>query len=71
MEKTGYFEVSPGNKSIMRLVFAWLILQATAMSWYALIDTGAGAASAIFGTVGSIATGLKIMQKQQEKEKTL
>jgi len=66
MEKTGFFEVSPGNFSIMRLVFAWLILQATAMAWYALISTGVGEAAAIFGTVASVATGLKIIQKQQE-----
>ncbi len=68
-EKTGFFEVSPGNFSIMRLAFAWLLLQATAMGWYALITTGTGAATAIFGAVATVATGLKLIQKQQENEK--
>jgi membrane associated rhomboid family serine protease len=66
-KKTGFFEVTPGNKSIMRAAFAWLILQATAMGWYSLITTNAGAAAAIFGTIAGVATGLKIIQKQQEK----
>ena len=69
MEKTGYFEVTPGNKSIMRIAFAWLILQATAMGWYALITLGVGEASAIFGTIAAVATGLKIIQKGQEQNK--
>ncbi len=65
-EKIGFFEISPGNRSIMRLAFAWLIIQATAMGWYALVFTGVGAASAIFGTIATMATGLKLIQKQQE-----
>jgi len=64
--KTGFFEVSPGNYSIMRAAFAWLILQATAMGWYALITSGVGEAAAIFGTIAGVATGLKIIQKGQE-----
>jgi len=69
-EKTGFLEQNPGNRSIMRLAFAWLVFQATAMGWYALIATGVGAASAIVGTVAGIATGLKIIQKGQEQAKT-
>ena len=69
MEKTGYFEVTPGNKSIMRVAFAWLILQGTAMGWYALITLGVGEASAIFGTITAVAIGLKIIQKGQEQNK--
>jgi membrane associated rhomboid family serine protease len=69
--KTGFFEVTPGNFSIMRLAFAWLILNATGMGWYALLDTGVGAAAAIFGTIASVATGLKIIQKEQEDKTEL
>ncbi len=67
-EKTGFFEVSPGNFSIMRLAFAWLIFNGTAMAWYVLMTDSVGAAAAIFGTVTGVATCLKIIQKLQEKE---
>lgn len=63
----GLFQDSKGNYSIMRVAFAWLMFQAAMMGWYALIETGVGAAAAIFGTVASVATGLKIMQNNQEK----
>jgi membrane associated rhomboid family serine protease len=65
--KTGFFESEPGHQSIMRAAFAWLILQATAMGWYSLVTDSVGASAAIFGTIASVATGLKIIQKQQEK----
>lgn len=67
---TGLFQNSKGNYSIMRAAFAWLMFQATAMGWYALIDTGVGAAAAIFGTVSGVATGLKLMQNNQENTGT-
>ncbi len=71
MNEVGFFEVSPGNKSIMRAAFAWLMLNGTAMAWYVLISThaaGVGAACAVFGTVTTVATGLKIIQKGQEQK---
>jgi len=62
------FQDNNGNTSIMRVAFAWLMFNAAAMGWYALISVGTGEAAAIFGTVASVATGLKIIQKQQEKQ---
>jgi len=67
-EKIGFFEATPGNYSIMRAAFAWLIFQATAMGWYALISDSVGAAVAVFAAIAGVATGLKIIQKQQEKQ---
>jgi len=68
MDKYGIFQDSNGNFSIMRVAFAWLIINATAMTWFVLLTTeGVGAAAAIFGTVTGVATGLKIMQNNQEK----
>ena len=68
-KKTGFFEVSPGNFSIMRLAFAWLLANGTAMAWFVLVaqkdPTGAGM---IFGAFASVATGLKVIQKHQEKK---
>ncbi len=65
----GYFKDHKGNNSIMRLAFAWLIVNATFMGWFVLTfgSGDVGAAAAIFGTVSGVATGLKIMQNQQEK----
>ena len=63
------FQDSKGNHSIMRVAFAWLMFNAAAMGWYALIMSNVGAAAAIFGTVSSVATGLKIMQNNQENSK--
>lgn len=67
--KTGFLQDAEGNNSVMRLAFVWLILNATALSWYVLLTdaTNVGGAAAIFGTVTGVATGLKIIQKQQEK----
>lgn len=70
MEKRfGIFQDSNGNFSIMRVAFAWLMVNATAMAWFTLLTTeGVGAAAAIFGTISGVATGLKIMQNNQEKK---
>lgn len=67
----GFLQDSKGNYSIMRLAFLWLIFNATFMSWYILIDPSGTVAQAatIFGTVTGVASGLKLMQNQQEKEK--
>jgi hypothetical protein len=66
--KTGFFEVSPGNFSIMRLAFAWLILNGTAMAYIVMLNDGTVAeAATISGSFFGVATGLKIIQKQQEK----
>jgi hypothetical protein len=63
----GFLQDSKGNSSIMRLAFAWLMVNATAMGWYALVSSGVAEAATIFGTISGVATGLKIMQNQQEK----
>lgn len=67
----GFLQDSKGNFSVMRLAFIWLILNATFMGWYIIIDPlgTVAQASTIFGTVTGVATGLKLMQNQQEKEK--
>lgn len=66
----GFFQDANGNFSMMRAGFAFLIVNSAAMAWYVLVDLGeVGAASAIFGTVSGVATGLKLMQNQQEKDK--
>jgi len=63
------FQDSEGNQSIMRVAFAWLMFNAATMGWYSLIMADVGAAAAIFGTVSGVATGLKIMQNNQENNK--
>ena len=68
MEKTGFFQSAPGNFSIMRLAFAWLILNGTGMAWMVLAQNGTVAdAAVISGSFFGVATGLKIIQKHQEK----
>jgi len=66
----GFLQDSNGDFSVMRLAFIWLILNATFMSWYILTDPSGtvAQASTIFGTVTGVATGLKLMQNQQEKQ---
>jgi len=66
--KIGFFENESGEKSITRVIFAFLILNATLMTWFMLLsDTSQWqAAAAMFGTVSSVATGLKLIQKAQE-----
>jgi membrane associated rhomboid family serine protease len=66
--KTGFFEVSPGNFSITRLAFAFLLVNGAAQSWFVLFSdpTAVASAATIFGTSASVATGLKLIQKQQE-----
>ena len=67
-DKTGFFEVAPGNFSIMRLAFAWLIANGTALAYLVLLQNGTVAeAATISGSFFGVATGLKIIQKQQEK----
>ena len=63
------FQDNKGNTSIMRIAFAWLMFNAAAMAWYVITrsEIDIAGAVAIFGTVASVATGLKLMQKQQEK----
>lgn len=69
--ENGFLQDSKGNYSVMRLAFIWLILNATFMGWYIIIDPQGtvAQASTIFGTVTGVATGLKLMQNQQEKDK--
>jgi hypothetical protein len=66
----GFLQDGEGNFSIMRLVFLWLILNATFMAWYILIDSVENVAEAatIFGTVTGVAVTLKTIQNQQEKQ---
>lgn len=63
----GFLQDAKGNRSIMRLAFAWLMVNATIMGWYALATTGVADAAVIFGTLSGVATSLKLMQNQQEK----
>jgi hypothetical protein len=67
-QKTGFFEASPGNFSIMRLAFAWLIFHGTALAYLVLLQDGTvGEAVAVSSSIFGVATGLKVIQKQQEK----
>lgn len=71
-QKIGFFEVGPGNKSITRLAFAFLLVNGAAQAWFVLFadPTAVAEAATIFGTSASVATGLKLIQKQQEKTNT-
>lgn len=53
----------------MRLVFFILIIDAIAQSWYQMITDDSASAIAIFGSIAGVATGLKLVQKYQEKNK--
>lgn len=69
-QKIGFFEVAPGDKSITRAAFAFLLLNGAAQAWFVLFNdpTAVASAATIFGTSASVATGLKLIQKQQEKQ---
>jgi len=60
-----------GKYSTTRLVVLWLVVNSTFMGWY-VIKYGtdhAEAATLVMGAVISIASGLKVYQKHQEKPK--
>lgn len=72
MEKTGYFEASPGNKSSSRLiafiVIIWALVLATAVVWFGkeTIIVAAAAAGTIVTTIASPAYLFMFNQKRQE-----
>lgn len=55
--------------SMTRFGFFWMVVNAVLMGWYILIwgTDHATEASMVMGSVTSIATGLKLYQKHQEK----
>ena len=67
---SGFFENKNGKKSITRLAFAFLILNAVLMSWFMLLSDNSKweAATAVFGAVSSVATGLKLYNNHQENK---
>lgn len=67
-EIKGFFD-EKSTLSITRVAFAWLILNATFMAWFILKfgTKNAPEAGGIFVAVSSVATGLKLYQKHQEK----
>jgi hypothetical protein len=68
-ETTGFFEASPGDKSIMRLVFAFLMGYAALASAYMFITADEYAAGiAVFSSIAGVATGLKLIQKESERK---
>ena len=67
--KIGFFEATPGNKSIMRLGFAFILLNAAGMGWYLLLTGNPTYAAAVITANGAIATGMKLVQKGMEKKK--
>jgi hypothetical protein len=56
------------KKSITRVAFLWLMINAILMGWYVLIwgSSYVTAATAIIIAVTGVATGLKLYQKGQE-----
>lgn len=76
MEKTGYFEVSPGNKSSSRLiafiVIVWSLVLATVVLWFGRENVILAAASAatIFTTIAGPAMIFLFNQKKTEVKQT-
>lgn len=72
MEKTGYFEASPGNKSSSRLiafiVIVWALVLATAVVWFGRdnIIVAAAAAGTIVTTIAGPAFIFLFNQKRFE-----
>ena len=68
MEKTGFLEVAPGNKSIMRLAFIIIVLFACFMcGWLVIAHNNYTGGIVVFSSITTFATGLKIIQTNQEK----
>lgn len=65
MEKIGFFEESPGQKSIMRVMFAIMVLNALFILDYQLITTGHMDLAAFISEVTAACT-LKLGQKYME-----
>jgi lipid-A-disaccharide synthase-like uncharacterized protein len=66
MEKTGFLEASPNNKSIMRLAFIMTILVALILTSYLVFTGDSTAAMVVFSAMFVQATGLKLFQNSQE-----
>lgn len=64
--KTGFFEESPGQKSITRAGFAGILGVALFIAIYQVITTGHYDVVA-FTTMAGTACGLKLWQKSMEK----
>jgi hypothetical protein len=68
--KIGFFEENAGEKSITRLAFAFLIGYAILASGFIFVTNPDEYASglAVFAAIAGVATGLKLIQKQQESD---
>jgi hypothetical protein len=67
--KTGFFEESPGNKSITRLMFAVLSVYAMFLTaWVFGVTKDYAATIATFSAIETLAMGGKLIQKGIENK---
>lgn len=70
MEKTGFFEVSPGNRSLNRLIVFIFCVYAVLISSFVFYTAGYAEGIATFTAVAGLSVTAKVIQKSQENEKT-
>ena len=74
MDKTGFLEESPGNKSANRLIFVYGFFWLMAISTFIIIlkafyklEVSWGDMAMVFGTISGVLTALKVGQKAIER----
>lgn len=67
MKTIGFFEETPGSKSMNRLItFVWSMFAVLMAAWVFLATKDYSATIAVFTSISAIAAGTKLIQKNME-----